>query len=254
MKALYKLFFATALLTTTAACDQKREESPAADGGCIRVTATACNGGVEEIRAILERGRAAVDSVKRPIIGEAEHALEKHIPESPLMNFAADALLETAIASTGEKIDIAVTNKGGLRSNIAAGTITFGDIYNVFPFENTLALLTLNGEQLQQLCEEIAAVGGEAISGMRLEISADGKLLKATVDGKPIEKEEKYRIATSDYLSEGNDKLTALALGTERVIKRDITIRNLMVEYIKSVAAKGKKLSAECDGRITIIK
>lgn len=208
--------------------------------------------GAEEVRALLERGRQAVDSIKRPVIGEAAMDLEKHIPESPLMNFAADALLVMAREVTGERVDIAITNKGGLRSNISAGEISFGDIYNVFPFENTLALLTLDGEQLLQLCREIASVHGEAISGMRLVITAGGELVSATVDGKPIDTACSYRIATSDFLSQGNDKMTALALGTEREIRSDITIRDLMVRYIKNLTAEGKAVSAECDGRITV--
>ena len=168
------------------------------------------------------------------------------------MNFAADALLATAREHTGQPVDIAITNKGGLRSNIEEGEITFGDVYNVFPFENTLALLTLNGEQLLQLCAEIASVGGEAISGLELVITKDGELLSAAVAGKPIDKNGSYRIATSDYLAQGNDKMTALALGTERDIRNDVTVRDLMVQYIKKMSAGGKALEAKCDGRITV--
>lgn len=230
----------------------RRKELVSVEGGNVKVEAVLRQDGAEEVRAILERGRLAVDSIKRPVIGEAAVALEKYIPESPLMNFAADALLVMAREVTGERVDVAITNKGGLRSNIPAGTITFGDIYNVFPFENTLALLTLSGEQLIQLCREIASVGGEAIAGMRLVITKQGELVSATVDGKPVETARSYRVATSDYLSQGNDKMTALALGTERDIRNDVTVRDLMVQYIKKMSAGGKALEAKCDGRITV--
>lgn len=230
----------------------RRKELVSVEGGNVKVEAILCQDGAAEVRAILERGRLAVDSIKRPVIGEAAVALEKYIPESPLMNFAADALLVMAREVTGERVDVAITNKGGLRSNIPAGTITFGDIYNVFPFENTLALLTLSGEQLIQLCREIASVGGEAIAGMRLVITKQGELVSATVDGKPVEAARSYRVATSDYLSQGNDKMTALALGTERDIRNDVTVRDLMVQYIKKMSAGGKALEAKCDGRITV--
>ncbi len=222
------------------------------EGANVKVEAIMDLEGAQEVRAIVERGRQAVDSIRRPVIGEAAMALEKHIPESPLMNFAADALLAMARETTGEAIDVAITNKGGLRSNIAAGTITFGDIYNVFPFENTLALLTLSGEQLLQLCREIASVGGEAIAGMRLVITPQGRLVSATVGGLPVDVARSYRVATSDYLSQGNDKMAALALGTERRIWHDITVRDLMVRYIKRLAAEGRTLQAACDGRITV--
>lgn len=226
--------------------------SPVLEGGNIKVVSISCDTGAVEVRELLKKGREKVDSIKRPVIGEAAIALERYQPESPLMNFAADALLAMSKRYSNEKVDIAITNKGGLRSNISQGTVTFGDIYNVFPFENTLAFVTLNGEQLLQLCREVASVGGEAISGLRLEITPQGELLSANVNGEPVSAEKEYRIATSDYLSQGNDKMTALALGARREVLDNVTIRDIMVEYVKELAARGEKLYAECDGRITI--
>ena len=229
----------------------KKEQTLRIEAGNIKVTAIENKSGAAEVRAILERNKAYVDSIKSPVLGEAAVALEKYIPESPLMNFAADALMEMAQLHSEQKIDIAITNKGGLRSNIAAGTVTFGDVYNVFTFENRLALLTLTGEQLTLLCKEIAKVGGEAISGMRLEITKDGKLVDATVNGKAIEPQATYRIATLDYLAQGNDNLTTLAQGTDLEVTK-LLLRDLMVEYIKKETANGRKISAACDGRITV--
>ena len=246
----YSYLAITLLATALCSCTQK-EHTLRIEAGNIKVTATDNNGGAAQVRAILERDKAYIDSIKSPVLGEAAVALEKYIPESPLMNFAADALMEMAQQHSDRKVDIALTNKGGLRSNIAAGTITFGDIYNVFTFENRLAYLTLTGEQLTQLCKEIAKVGGEAISGMKLVITEDGELVSATVGGKAIEPQRRYRIATLDYLSQGNDNLTTLAQGTELEITKHL-LRDLMVEYIKGETAKGKKISAACDGRITI--
>lgn len=242
-----------ALLTGCGKKEQAANDKPAIkiEAGNVKVIATDKSDGATEIRAILERDRAKVDSIKSPVLGEAAVALEKYIPESPLMNFAADALMEMAQRHSTQKVDIALTNKGGLRSNITAGTITFGDVYNVFTFDNRLAFLTLNGEQLLQLCGEIAAAGGEAISGMRLVITKDGKLVDATVAGRPIDPQATYRIATLDYLAQGNDNLTTLAKGSNPEVSRHL-LRDLIVEYIKEQTEKGIKISAKCDGRITI--
>ena len=244
-------YLAITLLAVALCSCTPKEQTLRIEAGNIKITAIDNGEGAAEIRAILARDKAYIDSIKSPVLGEAAVPLEKHIPESPLMNFAADALMTMAQQRSKEKVDIAITNKGGLRSNIAAGTITFGDVYNVFTFENRLAYLTLTGEQLTQLCREIAKVGGEAISGMRLEITKEGELVSATVGGKAIEPQAKYRIATLDYLSQGNDKLTTLAGGTDLVITGHL-LRDLMVEYIKNETANGRKISAACDGRITI--
>ena len=246
----HQYFVITLLAAALFSCTPK-VQTPSIEAGNIKVTATNKKGGAEEVRAILERDKAYVDSIKSPVLGEAAVALEKYIPESPLMNFAADALFEMAQQHSAQKIDVAITNKGGLRSNITAGTITFGDVYNVFTFENRLTFLTLNGEQLIQLCKEIAAVGGEAVSGIRLVITKNGELVEATIGGQAIEPQASYRIATLDYLSQGNDNLTTLAQGSDLVVTKFL-LRDLMVEYIKKQTAEGKKIGAVCDGRITI--
>ena len=250
MKILFRIVLAVCFLSCTVSCGRKRITS--IDGGSVRVAAMTGDSGAVAVRAILERSSVMVDSIKRPVLGYASHALEKYMPESPLMNFAADALLLMARERTGRPVDVAITNKGGLRSNIQAGDVTFGDVYNVFPFENTLALLTLNGEQLLQLCAEIASVGGEAISGMRLVITPEGGLVSATVGGEPISRSRNYLVATSDFLSQGNDRMTTLALGADKEIMSGITIRDIMVQYITGLSARGVSLSAACDGRITI--
>ena len=244
-------YLAIVLLAVIAVACTPKEQTLKIQAGNIKVTNISKKEGANEVRAILERNKAYIDSIKSPVLGEAAVALEKYIPESPLMNFAADALMEMAQPHSSQKIDIAITNKGGLRSNIAVGAITFGDVYNVFTFENRLAFLTLEGEQLMQLCKEIAAAGGEAISGIRLVITKKGELIDATVGGQAIEPKAKYRIATLDYLSQGNDNLTALAQGSDLVVTNHL-LRDLMVEYIKKQTANGKKISAACDGRITI--
>ena len=244
-------YIAITLLAATICGCSRQEQVARIEAGNIKVTATDRKDGAAEVRTILERDKAYVDSIKSPVLGEAAIALEKYIPESPLMNFTADALMEMARQYSKLNIDIAITNKGGLRSNIAAGTVTFGDVYNVFTFENRLAFLTLNGEQLEQLCKEIAKVGGEAISGMELVITKEGELIEATVNGKAIKPQATYRIATLDYLSQGNDNLTTLGQGTDLEITGHL-LRDLMVEYIKKETANGRKISAACDGRITI--
>ena len=244
-----------ALLLATAAlqgCGKADKHITAIEGGCIQVTAIVGNDGAKEVRAILDKYSAAIDCIKAPVIGTAAVELAVEPPESPLMNFAADALLATAQQYSHKKIDIAITNKGGLRNTIQKGYITYGDIYSVFPFENCLALLTLTGEQLTKLFGEIAKVGGEAISGARLTITADGTLVDATIGGKKIIPCKEYLIATSDYLAQGNDKLYTLGQGSNKIVRNDITIRDLMIRHIAQLHSEGKAVSATTDGRITI--
>ena len=224
------------------------------EGRCIPIKAFESNDTNSATHKIIRRAQEVIDSIKAPIIGYSDSRLTAYNPESPLMNFAADALRSTAQRHSRQKIDVAITNKGGLRNDIAEGDITVGDIYSVFPFENTLALLTLSGEQLLRLFDDIAAAGGEPISGARIVIVPAGesyKVVSATVGGRSIEAQKSYCIATSDYLSQGNDGLTTLGEAKERIIL-PISIRDLMIEYITELHKQGKALSAKEDDRIVI--
>ena len=235
------------LLLTTACCN--KEHIVSIEGGNIAVTASPAEECSQELKALLQIGEMAVDSIKSPIIGTAATTLKAFPPESPLMNFAADALLAEARGYSQQHIDIAITNKGGLRSDLNEGVITFGDVYNVFPFENTLVILSLNGEQLIRLFNDIAKAGGEAISGAQLVIVSKTELVDAKVNNQKIIPDKEYRIATSDYLAQGNDKLYTLAKGYNRNIYT-VTIRDLMINHIAKLHKEGKAVNAKVDGRI----
>lgn len=193
--------------------------------------------------------RHAVDSMRAPVLGESEVAMRADRPESLLSNFVADVLREASVR-VGKKADIGLCNVGGLRSAMPEGTVTYGDVLEIAPFENRLCVLTLTGENMEKLAEQIAAVGGEGISGMRLAITADGRLLSAEVDGKPIDTHALYTIATLDYLAEGNDKMYALK---DNVYKADtgILVRDLIVEAVRRAHSQGRKVTAKMEGRIT---
>ena len=44
--------------------------------------------------------------------------------------------------------DFAFTNPGGIRTDLLAGEVTWGDIFSVQPFGNNLVRMTLTGEQI----------------------------------------------------------------------------------------------------------
>ena len=252
--------FATLLLAT--AC-QKEYNIKSIEGCTIAVTEVSSRDSIPTyIIELIKRGEKSVDSIKSPVIGHALTTMTVEAPESSLMNFAADALREQAQRHTRQRIDVAVTNKGGLRSEITEGAITFGDIYNVFPFENRLVLITLNGEQMLRLFAEIAKEGGEPISGARMEIIGypdNPRCGRVRIGGKEITADNKedlkreYRIATSDYLAQGNDGLTTLAEGYNKK-EYAITIRELMIDYIARNHKKTKGVTAHKDGRVKLIE
>ena len=98
---------------------------------------------------------------------------------------------------------------GGLRNILPEGDITVGDVFEILPFENSLGVLTMKGTDLRRLFEAIASLHGEGVSGIRLEITKNGKLLNAFVGEKPLKDDQLYTVATIDYLADGNGRMDA---------------------------------------------
>ena len=132
---------------------------------------------------------------------------------------------------------------------MALGPVTYGNIYEITPFENTLCIVTMNGVLLRELFENIAAVHGEGLSGACLEISGDGKLLDATVAGKEIEDSKEYKVATLDYLAEGNDHMTAFAKvgDADKLLPEKATVRQLFLNYVNEQTKAGKKIDSKIE-------
>jgi 2',3'-cyclic-nucleotide 2'-phosphodiesterase (5'-nucleotidase family) len=132
--------------------------------------------------------------------------------------------------------------------------ITFGTIYEILPFENSLCILSMKGSDLKSLFKEIAKVGGQGVSHVKLLLSdsRNAELLEAKVGGKEIEDDKIYKVATIDYLAEGNDGLTSFLKAGKRVCPEGATIRKIVLEYVKGKTAKGETITSELDGRIQI--
>lgn len=202
----------------------------------------------------LTRFKEEVRKMQAPVLGVSTQYMEAGRPESLLSNLAADILREAALKYGGAPADVGIMNMGGLRSSLPEGNITVGDVYKVFPFENKLFTLTLTGEQLLDLFRCFAAVGGQGISGAQLIISKDGQLQSSRVNGLPINPNKDYRIATIDYLAEGNDGMNVLRDGTERQLFDTLTLRQVVTNYIVRKAQAGNKIESKLDGRIQIVE
>lgn len=195
-----------------------------------------------------------VDSLMLPVVGESTHQMTAERPESDLSNLLADIVV-WAGESYGEHPQLGVYNMGGIRANLPGGKVTKGDVLDVAPFENKICFLTLSGEKLMQLFREIAHRGGEGVShGVELVITRDGKLVSGRLHGKEIDPQGQYRIATLDYLAQGNDQLTAFKSKTEvNEPGGQINDSRFVIErYFKEKAARGEQVDSRCEGRIVV--
>lgn len=253
---LYRYFsgtaFAVALLLATS-CRPSYEVAKV-EGKLLPVDSTWDAVPQPEALALLAPYKTHVDSIMQEVIGTSAMPMDRYRPESPLSNLVADVLRESATQALGRPADMGLVNIGGIRNVLPQGPLTTAHIYEILPFENSLCVLTLDGATLHELLENIAARGGEGVSGVRLEISGDGKLLRATIGGKPVDEARTYTVATLDYLAEGNDGMRALPKASDRQCPPGATLRGLFMDYVKRQAAEGRPLRAQVEGRIVMRK
>jgi len=214
----------------------------------LEVTAALDTTPEAEAFEIVKPYKHSVDSVMMPFLGVSRTAMSAGRPESLLGNWAADVMVETSTATGLERADLGVVNVGGLRNNMPEGNVRRGDVMLISPFQNNVVVTEMKGSDLQQLMCDIAAVHGEAVSSsVRLVITKDGKLVSATIGGQPIDPKRTYRLATIDYLLDGNDKLYSMKRHG-KVYPMNMLSRDAMSEYI----IKTKVIDSKLEGRIVV--
>ena len=207
-----------------------------------------------EATAFLAPFKAKVDSVMSPVVGRVACDMLSDRPESKLSNLLADILI-WAGKDFDEKPVISVYNMGGIRASLSKGDVTIGNVIDVAPFENKLCFMTLKGSQVTTLFEQIAARGGEGVNhAVRAVISKDKKLVSLKINGEEVNPEADYRIATIDYLADGNDGLPVLKSGTNRKMLTDKSnnLRFIIMDFFRENTKQGREVNAEVEGRITV--
>ena len=200
--------------------------------------------------------KAHVDSLMNPVVGYAASDMSNYQPESPLSNLFSDILVWGGQAFN-EHPDFAVYNVGGIRASLSKGPVTIGDVLDMAPFENKICFLTLTGSKVLELFQQITSQGGQGVShSVRLVMDKDGKLLSATVNGEPVNKTKEYRIATLDYVAQGNDNMDAFKAKTNVVSPQseENNIRYIIMNYFRYFMKQGKAVESKVEGRITIEK
>jgi 5'-nucleotidase len=189
---------------------------------------------------------------RRPLGVRVPAALTRsHDAESALGSVLADALREVAGA------DVALLNNGGLRADLPAGELTYGALFEVLPFDNTLSVVTVSPAELRGLLEvAYNRKGTFQVSGLKVQVgtcNGEPKLVSVTLpNGKPLPAGKRFRVAMPDFLARGGSGLDAalkgLPAGSIDLGERQaLTLRDALIEHWKG---RGKPLVAPPAGRI----
>jgi 2',3'-cyclic-nucleotide 2'-phosphodiesterase (5'-nucleotidase family) len=184
------------------------------------------------IRFDLDNAQSAADE---PIGVEVTSTIARSSEvESPLTNLVVDLMLRAVPSAQA-----AFNNPGSVRISLPVGPLTFGRMFEMFPFENRFAKLRMKTSELAKVVQNsLESVRGlVTLAGVRASATCQGgKLVVAltTPDGKPLPANRKLTVVTSDYVAATGDGLmrgitlpsNAVTIGEEPFI-RDALIAGL---------------------------
>jgi 5'-nucleotidase len=139
--------------------------------------------------------------------------------ESEEGNLFADMML-AALPGT----DVAITNGGGLRADIPAGPLTYGRLYEAYPFDNHFARVKLTGKELRAIVAGNLQKNGGILSlgGVRARAACKDGALEVVLtrpSGQVLRDDQAVVVVTSDFLATGGDKtFAALAPGKLEIV------------------------------------
>lgn len=190
--------------------------------------------------------------------------------ETALGNLLSDCVAETTGAP------IAVVNGGSIRSSLYTGEIYGEDLEALFPFENLIVVLQMDGQIVWDMLENaVSSVGHERTGGRFLQISGlhytfdsgkpvGSRLVSVTLpDGTALDLQDSYQVAVSNYMAgsvgyaEGNgDEYTMLnwydgdtPKGNVSLVKETgLTYRDALKLYFQN--HEGTAVGAKLEGRI----
>ena len=176
------------------------------------------------VKAAAEFSQRKVGTISRPL-----ERLDGPLSNTggPLGNLIADAQLA---ATLGAGAEIALMNPFGIRRSLNAapdGSVTFGDIYQVQPFNNELVTLTLTGADIKTILEQgfdtnapeqvLTPSQGFSFSYDRRK-PIGSRISAIALNGAPIDPARDYRITVSMFLANGGDSFSGFEKGRNRTI------------------------------------
>nr|WP_315148940.1 5'-nucleotidase [uncultured Flavobacterium sp.] len=134
-----------------------------------------------------------------------------------------------------KEIDLCILNNGGIRAMLPKGNVTARTAYEIMPFENSLVVMALKGEQIFELVNYfIATQKPHPLAGITFTISKDKVAKNILVQGKPLDKDAIYYVATNDYLSNGGDNMVFFLKSIQKY-DLDYKLRNVLIDYFNEV-------------------
>ncbi len=145
----------------------------------------------------------------------------------------------TAAMTAQSGADFTITNGGGIRASLKAGPVTIGDVITVLPFTNILTVVEATGADVYAALEHGYRMlpdqnGGYSQTDLGVvynRFAEPGKrIIRVLLDGKPIDRNKTYRVATNDFLAAGGDGYTMFG----RILTEGDLLSDVLIEYLSN--------------------
>jgi len=195
------------------------------------------------ITALIAKYKAIADPLANRVIGSITADITRTnnaAGESALGDVIADAQLAATTDPAFGGAVAAFMNPGGIRADLTYagspagegdGNVTYGEVFTVQPFGNSLVTLTLTGAQLDTMLEQQFTGCGTQTGDRVLQASAGftyswsasapacNKVDPATIkiNGVTVDPAASYRVTVNSFLADGGDNFLVLKDGTNRL-------------------------------------
>ncbi|HEX6920003.1 MAG TPA: 5'-nucleotidase C-terminal domain-containing protein, partial [Actinomycetes bacterium] len=189
-----------------------------------------------EITSLMNQYGAIIAPIANAVVGStAEPITRPNAPQTPMGQVIADAQLAATRAAEDGGAQLALMNPGGVRAELDAGDVTYGEAFAVQPFANALTTVTLTGAQLKAVLEQQRSnLILQPSTGFRFTFTASApagaRVSDITLGGAPIDPAASYRVTANNFLTTGGDGFTAFLAGTD--IKNGVIDLDALTKYI----------------------
>jgi len=195
------------------------------------------------------------DKKMSQIIGTSKAVLTSFAPQSPLSNLLVDMLFEWGnnylLSKKMQPADLALLNFGGIRAALPQGKIIVGDIYQIAPFDNTVAFVFVKGSELKKMFDGFSEKRSAPMANVQTTYRT-GRLRSYTIGGIPLNEDKIYTIVTINFLAVGGDEFLS-QVKYESTLYLDMPVRDVYMDEIRKKAAQGFEIEGKTDYRVKIL-
>jgi len=214
----------------------------------VRSVTTASITPFAPVDSIVSKAAKLVAPVANRRIATIREGLGRTGSQYPLGNLIADAHRWAA------KGDIAVTNNHGIRAILPAGEITYGKLFEIQPFANTLYRMRMTGAQVREYFEKLidmdelqVHVSGIAI-GYNPDLPKGQRITSIRLPaGRTLNENAFYNVIANNFMATGGSNMGPPD-GT-RITPLSIVDLDALINYVKTLRSP---ITPPADNRIFI--